>query len=904
MPEGCNFGEAAGVGRPPFGYSGIVNRVPGFGCPLVRLPHGARRRAVAVCAAAAAIVASFAVAAGVGEGTLELRGGHGVPGRLAPASVGGGPRETLLWESPLFAAPLEFHLDELVGVRFKPGPAAKATPALRFTLRGGDALEGDLVALDAEAVVIRPPSGWEPTPLRIERAAVEGISRADGPAAGQFSGPGDLEAWSVAPAGAWRAEVGGIRAAEPSVATRTIPAAARSWFEIAISWRVRPELRISVAAGEAPADDPYWVELLTMLDGLEEAAVVRKESDRAAIESLDCGPSGQTSLRLAIFVDQAAGRLVAFRRGEDGVAGPAAEVVLPAASREVSGRLRLTLGSGDVRIDGLRSGPWTAAEPVVDDRGSVRVTTREGQVIEATDVSYDAAASTFVAATARGPQRVRLDDVAGVSLPADAGDGRKVPPAVRVAVRSGAAVAGDLLAADADALTLQVEGIAEPVRVPLAEIAAVTPLQARAAPREAPGRVGILEADGASIPGCVVDGADVAAGIAFHPQGGVRAVPLAVGPETAATLEYVPRAAADSGELVEVGGIGGMVNQNADGVYVVTMLSDDGAAANDGRLQAGDQLLAVKPRPEGGFVTTRGLDATTVMNLLRGRVDTPVVIRVATAGGPPRDIDLMRGPIHLLGREVLEQALDTHLRLAAAVQRDAGALQPARAVLLAGDIVPCEIIGIAANRVRLKTSVVDGGADSIEVAGDLLRAVELEPAAPPRELSRAIVDRLLTLPRSQRAEPPTHLVRLLDGDYLRGRLESLDAETLAIDVRGAVKRLPRSSVARIIWLHPEGDDEPGAADPAAARPAGLLVQGVAGAGRVTLVAESCVDGVIRGTSPALGPGRIDLATVDRLLVGGAIATEADELPYRQWRLRPAAEPRALREEAGTAAETP
>jgi len=184
------------------------------------------------------------------------------------------------------------------------------------------------------------------------------------------------------------------------------------------------------------------------------------------------------------------------------------------------------------------------------------------------------------------------------------------------------------------------------------------------------------------------------------------------------------------------------------------------------------------------------------------------------------------------------------------------------------------------------------------------RTVELEPAAPPRELSRAIVDRLLTLPRSQRAEPPTHLVRLLDGDYLRGRLESLDAETLAIDIRGAVKRLPRSSVARIIWLHPEADDDPGAADPAAARPAGLLVQGVAGTGRVTLVAESCVDGVIRGTSPALGPGRIDLASVDRLLVGGAIATEADELPYRQWRLRPAAEPRALREEAGTAAETP
>ena len=72
---------------------------------------------------------------------------------------------------------------------------------------------------------------------------------------------------------------------------------------------------------------------------------------------------------------------------------------------------------------------------------------------------------------------------------------------------------------------------------------------------------------------------------------------------------------------------------------------------------------------------------------------------------------------------------------------------------------------------------------------------------------------------------------------------------------------------------------------------GLLVQGVAAGRRVTLVAEGLDGEVIRGTSPALGPGRIDLTSIDRLLVGRAIDDEADELPYRQWRLRPAVEPR-------------
>jgi len=148
--------------------------------------------------------------------------------------------------------------------------------------------------------------------------------------------------------------------------------------------------------------------------------------------------------------------------------------------------------------------------------------------------------------------------------------------------------------------------------------------------------------------------------------------------------------------------------------------------------------------------------------------------------------------------------------------------------------------------------------------------------------------------------PPTHMVRLRDGDYLRGRLESLDDTTLVLDVRGEIKRLPRAAVARVIWLHPEaesGPEEDSEDSPPAAAPSGLLVQGVAEGRRVTLVAEGLAEGAIRGTSPALGPGRIDLKGIDRLLVGRAIDGETDQLPYRQWKLRPAPEPKALREAA-------
>jgi hypothetical protein len=112
-------------------------------------------------------------------------------------------------------------------------------------------------------------------------------------------------------------------------------------------------------------------------------------------------------------------------------------------------------------------------------------------------------------------------------------------------------------------------------------------------------------------------------------------------------------------------------------------------------------------------------------------------------------------------------------------------------------------------------------------------------------------------------------------------------------------------VVRVIWLHPEdldldGDDEPDGDGTAAAEPpgpVGLVVQGVAAGGeRTTLIADRVDGAAVIGTSPAFGPSQIDTLRIDRLLIGQAVAAAEEELPYAQWRLRLAPEPRALREE--------
>mgnify|MGYP006278239123 CR=1 FL=1 len=856
----------------------------------------ARSRLLLVAAVASAAITSSGA-------TLDLPGGGTLPGDLLPAAgVDDGDRDTILWHSPTFAAPLEFHLDEIAGVRFAGAGGEPPAGTFRFILRGGDLLDGRIAAIDADHVTV-VPRGAE-RPVRVRREFVEGVSRIGSRVAGTYVGPGGLAGWRHEPENAWRSEAGHIAASRAGSAVIDVAAPTRAIYDIGISWRRRPELRLVVAATDRAADDGSWVELLRLPDGTAESAVVRRERlDRGQLP-LAAGDAATRSLRVVMFADQEQGRLAAYTV-DRGVAGPVSEVTVPPAAREPSGRFRISLGTGDVVLESLRVGPWTTAEPVLDVRRETSVVCGDGRTVVGQIIAFDAAAGDVLVRAQAGDVRLPLDDIEELVMPRDDRDEpvAAVAATLRAVLSGGGTIAGRLVAVDGSAVRLRVAGIDDEVVIPFGDLLSLTALGARSGPRELPGRVGTLIAGEAVLRGCLVDGRDQGAAVAWLPQGAVAAAALATGGGADdAVVEYVPRPGREpvGDEQVEIGGIGGMVNQDAQGFFVVTMLSEDGAAAQDGRLQPGDRLLAIKPRPEGGFVETKGHDVQTVMNLMRGRVGSQVVLRVAAAGGDPRDIDLRRGMIYIAGREILEQALATHTRLASppVVKPEDAATYPALAILTSGDVVPCAVDRIDARMLRIRTPVADGGGtDDVSVPETLVQAVELDPAVPARGIEKQLLDRLLTLPRSQRVAPPTHMVRLRDGDYLRGRLESLDESTLVLDVRGEMKRLPRSEVARVIWLHPATDAADVDAGDAAAIPAGLLVQGVAEGRRVTLVAEGLADGAIRGTSPALGPGRIDLKGVDRLLVGRAIGSEADQLPYRQWKLRPAPEPKALRDAA-------
>jgi peroxiredoxin len=207
--------------------------------------------------------------------------------------------------------------------------------------------------------------------------------------------------------------------------------------------------------------------------------------------------------------------------------------------------------------------------------------------------------------------------------------------------------------------------------------------------------------------------------------------------------------------------------------------------------------------------------------------------------------------------------------------------------LRTGDTFACSVTAIDEKGIAFKSAI----GDSTFVPHAQVKALELMPEAEQVTIDRLKKERLLTLPRMQRDNPPTQLIRAVNGDYLRGRLVLMDDKELRVEVRLEIRTVLRSDVARIIWLHPDELDPD--AKPARETQEATRVQVLPSDGnRLTFLADKLEGSTLSGKSALLGNCRVDLKEIDQLLVGGAIEESAATLAFHQWKLTPALEPLA------------
>ncbi|MGB7343314.1 MAG: TlpA disulfide reductase family protein [Pirellulaceae bacterium] len=241
---------------------------------------------------------------------------------------------------------------------------------------------------------------------------------------------------------------------------------------------------------------------------------------------------------------------------------------------------------------------------------------------------------------------------------------------------------------------------------------------------------------------------------------------------------------------------------------------------------------------------------------------------------------------------------------------------------------------------------VDGVVESVDQRGVTFKSDETSTTFVPHEQMDSItlgkattkpsfdeteLKRLLTVPRNQKSDPPTHLFVSTTGDYLRGRLVGVTPEVVGAEVRLEVQEIPRDKVARVIWLHDrpwldaekaakekdgpgkdipgQGGEEVAADDSKVAEKADtrFLVHAVRPDTRgVTFSPEKVVDGTLSGTSELLGDCSIRLDAIHSLLFGRDVGEKALALRKESWKLELATLPKAYldtEDDAGAAAAT-
>ncbi len=125
-----------------------------------------------------------------------------------------------------------------------------------------------------------------------------------------------------------------------------------------------------------------------------------------------------------------------------------------------------------------------------------------------------------------------------------------------------------------------------------------------------------------------------------------------------------------------------------------------------------------------------------------------------------------------------------------------------------GDVISGQVVKIDDSGVTFKThdktsTVSSNQMESITLV-DKARIADL----PPEKLKH-----LMTIPRSAKKDPPTHLFVSTNGDYLRGRLIKYAEGRVTAEIRLENVEFPADTIAQIFWLHSRDWEETNSKQP-------------------------------------------------------------------------------------------
>lgn len=834
---------------------------------------------VYIAIACAAVCLPGVAAAQPPAGALTLHTGVVMQGQFSSSTRPG----EFSWQGNGFVEPLRFPASQLAAVKF-PSARPRIVPEgeFRFELVSGDQFFGSLADWsDGTAVINSPRLGQ----VSVATESIRQMYRVVGNSDLTYAGLAGLDGWE---SDGWR-EDGVALWAEQNGATLNgdLKVPPRALIELEIAWAGKPSFMMAIASDPSAEDSgtdgwrfEVWGNVL---------ALVREREGKADVCEIQKLTSGMNRIALLAYLDQAAGEMQVFTPTGERLARVTLPDVKPYEVPPVS-----VLTDSEVDVDSLKRARSQAFEKARKRLGKstgirlvnlgghtrierLRISKWNGQLADATDkskISIEMAGGGFQLCDIRGydPKRkgFLLDPLSETAEPEEP--------------------AGESPDGEADADQQSDDESNDEAEVPFVALADLLSMKRLNLNVSSAGKLAVGLQDGTRVCGDVrsigVDSMIVRSpSITTDMTIQLAMIRTIVG--TGSSADAVPELPGSEDVFDRLGRL---------------VVAGDEVPGRLVSAVAGEDAGCLKWWPDGGLSAS----------LLDPDISGRIIYRQSPAKPKPSQVT----PAVRMNRGFNFGNLFLRRSRTKTTPRAAGrtTVDAHKVYLCTGDVIPCVVMSIEADGISLVSEVVS----SQRIPHDQIQAIELVGSVAVPSLDDAKKQRLLTLPRLQQNDPPTHLLCSTQGDFLRCRLLAADAEMLTVEVQLDEIVVPRGRVAQVIWLHPElmppadpaeandaegspldaGDatDDTPADDieleqtPADSQFAGQIQAVKTNGDRVTFVGSEVALGTIVGNGQVVGECQFKLSEVDELILGETIAVDAEKYVYGGWKMQHAVRP--------------
>ena len=821
---------------------------------------------------------------------LRLKDGSFSAGTI----VGATQDDHIGWQNDLFERPFEFNVQSIRSLARSANSAtspdssiaeqplaadgsSNITPAGQvLEMAGGSAVVGTLTAMDEGWLTVESPMLGT---VRVSRDMVVAIS--DAGYAGQvvYSGPLDESHWQrLGDTSDWDFEAGALVARRPLAAiVGDVNLPKQAQINLALSWNGTPDFVLSL--GTLASNRVSKVDEVPSAARLEvwanQLALVREVDGGADIAMLAELNSVNPRVELSLYLDQVKGTIVAC----DAHGRLLETLRVEGKDPKVRTAVHLVNNGPSLTLERFEIRQWDGVIASVAEAGDQFLLDSSGQRTEAGIAGFDAESGELLIALADGDeQRLPLSQLRRGSVTHAAN------PGVDTRETNNIADAADEVTATDEKVDTSgnASGDAE----------AGDAAENQSASTDTAQLVEVVLMDRTRLKGRMLATTD-SNQLRFEAVGLSSIVPV---------------------PLVNVRGVIG----NADRYFAEvveqplgTLKSDQQqlsgflAPANEGTSEGS---LAIVWHPQGSSVASPLSPSATGAITYRAPLPQPLVDTAEKASQPIQAIAPAIGMF--LGRR--QAAANADPAQAAALEGGSADGKPGAAKLA------------QAREILFRTGdAVDGVVDHIDDSGMRFRSQQTSTQFVPHNLIEHVwlnkmngestaspekLKRLMTVPRSMKQDPPTHLFIAVNGDYLRGRLVSLQDDKMTVEIRLETVELQTSTIAQIVWLHdrdwPQKEtaapDKDLAVDEAdadtAVKPADaarkFLVHAIGRNERgLTFHPQALADGKLSGVSDLLGQCSIAVSDVNQLLFGADVSQMVRAYRDDPWTLSLAQLPR-------------